>query len=177
MTGDVRHSAAARGRGALVVLLVVAGCLGAPARGGNLSGPVVRVADGDTLTVRVGQHTDKVRLYGIDCPERHQAFGARAKRTTAELTAGGPVRVEVVGRDDYGRLLGKVFLADGRSLNQELVRRGLAWWYRLYSNDATLAALEAEARTARRGLWVDPHPIPPWEFRRRQRASQTDRGR
>jgi micrococcal nuclease len=143
---------------------------GGPTQAGSVSGPVVSVADGDTLTVRVGRHTEKIRLYGIDCPERHQAFGARARRATRELTDGGPVRAEVIGRDEYGRLLAEVFLADGRSLNRELVRRGLAWWYRRYSTDATLAALEAEARAARRGLWAEPHPVPPWEFRRRARA-------
>jgi len=175
VTSNVSRTAAVRGRIALLVFLAAAGFAGRPADGSTFSGTVVSVADGDTVTVRVNGHTEKVRLFGIDCPERHQAFGTRARRTTSELTAGRQIRVDVVGRDDYGRLLGKVILADGRNLNQELVRRGLAWWYSHYSRDAALAALEADARAARRGLWVDPHPMPPWEFRRREHAPRTDR--
>jgi len=71
--------------------------------------------------------------------------------------------------DRYGRILGDVFLPDGRSLNQELVRAGYAWWFRRYSNDETLARLEAEARAAKVGLWADLHAVPPWEYRRIRR--------
>lgn len=75
--------------------------------------------------------------------------------------------------DRYGRLVGEVLLPDGRNLNHELVRAGMAWWYRRYAQeDTTLAQLEAEARAARRGLWRDPHPVPPWEWRRTQRQGQ-----
>jgi endonuclease YncB( thermonuclease family) len=74
--------------------------------------------------------------------------------------------VRVRGRDRYGRTIGDVFLPDGRHLNQELVRAGYAWWYRRYSADQRLAALEGEARAARRGLWTDPNPQPPWEWRK-----------
>ena len=77
--------------------------------------------------------------------------------------------------DRYGCLVGEVLLPDGRSLNQELVKAGMAWWYRQYApNDATLAQLEAEARTAKRGLWADTHPVPPWEWRKgNRRAART----
>ena len=75
--------------------------------------------------------------------------------------------MEPTDRDQYGRLVADVILPDGRNLNRELVRAGLAWWYRRYApHDAELEALEAEARAARRGLWADPHPVPPWEWRR-----------
>jgi endonuclease YncB( thermonuclease family) len=76
------------------------------------------------------------------------------------------VVVEAAGRDRHGRVLAEARLPDGRSLNQELVRVGFAWWFRRYSSDVTLAGLEAEARSARRGLWADPHPVAPWDYRR-----------
>lgn len=76
------------------------------------------------------------------------------------------VRVLVHDTDRYGRLVGEILLSDGRVLNQELVRAGMAWWYRQYApKDAILAGLEAEARAARHGLWSDPHAVAPWEFR------------
>jgi endonuclease YncB( thermonuclease family) len=81
------------------------------------------------------------------------------------------VTVESTGRDRYGRLLATVRLPDGRSANEEIVRAGYAWWFRRYSRDRALARLEAEAREAHRGLWADPHPVPPWEFRRKRAES------
>lgn len=129
----------------------------------DFSGRVVGVADGDTITVLHNGFGERFRLTGIDCPEKRQPFGNRAKQFTSSLVFGKTVTVRGTGRDRYGRTLGVVFLPDGRNLNQELVKAGLAWWYRQYSKDETLAQLEQEARTARRGLWVDPNPIPPWE--------------
>ncbi len=105
------------------------------------------------------------RLHGIDCPEKRQAFGNRAKQFTSTLVFGTTVTVQFVDRDRYGRTVGEVLLPDGRSLNHELVRAGPAWMYRRYTNDQSLNDLEEEARVARRGLWADPHPIPPWEWR------------
>ena len=107
----------------------------------------------------------EVRLDGIDCPELAQAFGKRAKGRTSELAFGKAVRVVGRGRDAYDRELAEVFLPDGRSLNRELVAAGLAWWFRRHSTDRGLEGLEREARAARRGLWADPDPVPPWEFR------------
>ncbi len=100
-----------------------------------------------------------------DRPERRQAFGKRAKQFTSTLVFGNTVTVQVVDRDRYGRTVGVVLLPDGRSLNHELVRAGFAWMYRRYTNDQSLSDLEEEARVARRGLWVDANPIPPWEWR------------
>jgi micrococcal nuclease len=82
------------------------------------------------------------------------------------MVFGKDVVVKTHGCDRYGRILDDVFLTDGRSLNQELVRAGFAWWFRRYSNDETLAKLEAEARAAKVGLWADPHAVPPWEYRK-----------
>jgi hypothetical protein len=112
-------------------------------------------------------------LNGIDAPEKDQAFGERAKQFTAQLSFGQVVEVIVRDQDRYGRTVADVRLSDGRSLNHELVRSGYAWWFRRYSRDPSLAALESEARAAGRGLWADAHPITPWDWRevRRQAVS------
>ena len=91
-------------------------------------------------------------------PELAQAFGRKAKRFTSDLAFGKTVRLAGKGKDRYGRELAEVFLPDGRSLNRELVAAGFAWWYRKYSTDRDLGALEQQAREQRRGLWADPEP-------------------
>ncbi len=132
----------------------------------DFTGRVVGVADGDTITVLYNGKAERIRLHGIDCPEKRQAFGNRAKQFTSTLVFGNTVTVQVVDRDRYGRTVGVVLLPDGRSLNRELVRAGFAWWYWRYTPDGeTLAQLEREARGAKRGLWGDPHAVPPWEWR------------
>jgi endonuclease YncB( thermonuclease family) len=133
---------------------------------------VVSVSDGDTIIVlRPGNVQEKVRLAEIDCPEKGQPFGQAAKRKTGDLAAQKTVTVEVRTTDRYGRTVGEVFLPDGSSLNRELVRAGYAWWYRQYSKDTSLGDLEGDARRARRGLWSEPTPVPPWEWRRGNRTS------
>jgi len=150
--------------GVLVGLALIALASGAAAE--TIIGRVVGVTDGDTITVLVDGRARVVRLLGIDAPERRQAYGERAKQFTATLAFGKTVRVQLRERDRYERLLAEVFLPDGRSLNQELVRAGYAWWFRRYSRDPILARLESEARDARRGLWAGRQPVPPWDFRR-----------
>ena len=104
----------------------------------TFTGQVIGVTDGDTISVLRAGRREVVRLRGIDAPERRQAYGERAKQHAAALAFGKVVAVEAAGRDRYGRLLAEVRLPDGRSLNQELVRAGFAWWFRRYSTDATL---------------------------------------
>ena len=135
----------------------------------EFSGRVVGVADGDTITVLVGVEPRRVRLAGIDAPEKGQAFGQRAKQATSRLVFGRTVKVVVRGQDRYGRTLGEVRLPDGTSLNERLVEEGWAWHYARYSKGQRLAELEATARRSRRGLWVDPRALPPWEFRNANR--------
>ena len=114
----------------------------------------------------------RIRLYGIDCPETGQDFGSRAKQFTSELAFGKVVKVVPRATDGYGRVVAEVVLPDGQVLNDELVRAGLAWWYRQYARDiGTLSQLEAEAREAKRGLWSRPDPVPPWEWRRTKREA------
>jgi micrococcal nuclease len=128
---------------------------------------VVGISDGDTLTVLTANKTQvKIRLHGIDCPESGQDFGSRAKEATSELTFGKKVTIHPRDTDRYGRTVADVILPDGRSLNHELVSAGYAWWFRKYAtNDRDLARLEADARTARRGLWAALNPVPPWDWR------------
>jgi endonuclease YncB( thermonuclease family) len=141
-----------------------------PTRQEQFSGKVVAVVDGDTLSVLLDGKAAKIRLHGIDTPEKAQAFGTRARQFTSELVFGQTVTVRVHDTDRYGRLVGEVLLPNGRSLNHELVAAGLAWWYKRYApNDATLAKLEAEAKAAKRGLWSDPHAVAPWTWRRQRR--------
>jgi endonuclease YncB( thermonuclease family) len=83
--------------------------------------------------------------------------------------------VQTYGHDKYGRTIGDVYLPDGSLLNKELVKAGLAWWYCKYSADQSLAQLEIEARVARRSLWQDPKPGPPWGVRKRQRGQSVSR--
>jgi len=134
----------------------------------DFTGKVVAVADGDTVSVlRDGTTTVKIRLNGIDCPEKKQAFGTRAKQFTSSLAGEKQVKVIEKGQDRYGRTLGEVILEDGRSLNHELVRAGMAWWYRRYApKHKELEALEKEAREAKAGLWADADPVQPWAWRK-----------
>jgi len=134
----------------------------------SFAGEVVGVTDGDTISVMHAGRAEKIRLNGVDCPEMGQAFGNNAKQFVSEQCFGKQVTIKATGKDRYGRTLGDVMLPDGKALNQELVRAGLAWWYQQYSQDQTLAALEKEAKGAKRGLWTDTNAIPPWEFRHPQ---------
>jgi len=152
-------------------LLLAVLCLLPATRAGaeSFSGKVVGVSDGDTISVMCDGEAVKVRLSGIDCPEKKQAYGERAKQFTSDLAFGKTVTVSYSKKDRYGRVLGVVELPGGRVLNEELLRAGYAWHYTRYSKDRTLAELEEEARKARRGLWRDPDPVPPWEFRKAKR--------
>lgn len=133
----------------------------------ELTGRVVAVADGDTLTLLVDRQQMRVRLAEIDAPERKQAFGNRSRQSLHELCHGKAAQVQDNGQDRYGRTIGYVTCA-GIDVNAQQVRRGLAWVFDRYSrNDSPLYALQDKARSARAGLWADPQPVAPWEWRRR----------
>lgn len=136
---------------------------------GKVSGKVTGVKDGDTIEVLIDGKSETVRLLGIDCPERKQAFGTKAKKFTSDFCFGKIVTLEGDERDRYKRLLATVFV-DGKNVNEELVKAGLAWRYK-YSDDQELARLESEARKQRVGLWADRYPIAPWEFRKKEKVS------
>jgi micrococcal nuclease len=133
----------------------------------DLLGRVTAVHDGDTLTLLVGTTQHKIRLNGIDAPELGQAFGTRARQFLSALVFGKTVTVRVVDVDRYRREVGDVYVG-GVLANAELVRAGMAWHYKRYSKDATLAELELQARAEKRGLWADPKAMAPWNYRRRK---------
>lgn len=156
-------------RWVLALLLIVGGIAGAAE---TLTGRVVGIADGDSLTLLVTGHRQvKVRLAGIDAPERDQPFGQRSRQSLSELAFGQPATVAVSKIDDYGRSIGVVTVG-GVDVEAEQVQRGLAWVYQHYSDDARLLALEAAAKAARRGLWADAKPMPPWDWRHGGKAQQ-----
>lgn len=149
-------------RAALLMLL----CVAAAHARADFCGRVVKVHDGDTVTVLAGGVERRVRLVGIDAPERGQPHGSAARRGLAARVGGRVVQVIERGTDSYGRTLGRVLVA-GSDANAAQVRDGYAWVYRRFENDPALIAHEAEAKAAGRGLWRDPEPLPPWVWRER----------
>ncbi len=138
----------------------------------EFTGKVVGIIDGDSIRVMHDGKAEQIRLAGIDCPERPQAFGTKAKQATSALSFGKEVTVEPIVKDRYGRTVANVRLADGLILNHELVERGMCWWYRKYApNDERLKKLQETARSEKRGLWGDRNPVPPWEFRKMKQTS------
>ncbi|MFU2883559.1 thermonuclease family protein [Pseudomonas aeruginosa] len=131
----------------------------------DFAGPVIAILDGDTIDVLIDRQPVRVRLAQIDAPEKRQAFGTRSRQALSALVFRQSVTVADAGRDRYGRVLGTVYVS-GVNVNAEMVRQGMAWVYRQYATDRSLFALENEARADRRGLWADPSPVPPWQFRR-----------
>lgn len=132
----------------------------------SFAGTVVGITDGDTIRVLRDGKEVKIRLNGIDAPESSQAFGQRAKQICSELAFGKIVDVRVIGKDRYDRLVADIILPGSTSLNKELVALGMAWHYKAYSRDSTLASLESQAKSAKAGLWSDTNPVPPWDFRK-----------
>lgn len=110
----------------------------------------------------------KIRLDGIDCPELDQANGRKARDYTSRLILAQKVKVKLNGKDIYKRWLGEVFTMSGMSVNKALVRDGFAWQY-LHNNDPELTKLQNLARTQKIGLWADPKPIPPWQYRKQKK--------
>jgi endonuclease YncB( thermonuclease family) len=140
----------------------------------TLQGKVVSVADGDTLTVLDDNRTQhKIRLQGIDAPEKAQAFGQKSKQSLNQLVHSKMVTVEFEKKDKYGRTVGKVLL-NGTDVCLEQIKLGMAWHYKQYQSEQskedrdTYAQAELTARTQAVGLWKDKSPAPPWEFRRQR---------
>lgn len=132
----------------------------------TFTGRVVGVSDGDTITVLNQKQPVKIRLWGIDAPEKAQAFGSVAKQYTSVACYGKTVTVYPQSVDRYGRTVAVVYVAKRGCLNYLLVNEGMAWHYSKYTSDEKLARYQAAAKSARRGLWRDQNPTPPWEFRR-----------
>lgn len=141
--------------GTLFIMSIVV----APAH--SFTGEVVTVQDGSTIEVLHNGKTDRVRLQGIDCPEKSQPFGDKARQITSELVFALEVTLEIHGKDKHGRVLADALLADGTNVNHTLVKDGWCRWSRKSApKDTTLEQLETEAREAKRGLWADSDPVP-----------------
>lgn len=130
-------------------------------------GKVTAIKDGDTYKVLYNGKEQTIRLAHIDCPEKKQPFGMRAKQFASDLCFGKIVTVKTEGKTDrYKRIIGEIILLDGTNVNKELVRNGLAWHYKKYSNSTEYAELEILARHQQIGLWSETDPVSPWLWRR-----------
>ena len=148
-----------------------------PAMSAELTGRVVAVADGDTITVLSNsQEQIKIRLAGIDAPERGQPYGSESKRALSQLVFNKLVTVEWSKRDQYGRVIGRVLVRD-QDACLEQVRTGMAWHYKKYAREQTpllgklYAEAELDARKHAIGLWMADDPMPPWDRRKKKRRA------
>jgi endonuclease YncB( thermonuclease family) len=139
----------------------------------RLSGTVVGIVDGDTVDVRLESGMIRVRLHGVDAPERDQPYGKAARRALSRLVYLENVAIEPVEQDQYHRLVARLWL-DGRDVNAELLETGNAWVYRHFAQEAASCAREQQARRQGRGLWSLPREqwVAPWEWRRRETPRQ-----
>ena len=161
-------------------LILFALLLSAIAQPQTITGKVVAISDGDTLTVLdASKQQHKIRLVGIDAPEIIQAFGEKAKNSLSDLVRGKTVTVSNLKVARNGWIVGKVTLS-GRDINLEQIRRGYAWFYRAYAKDLSRAdatayeQAESRAREERRGLWSEPGPLAPWDLRAAQRGQSVE---
>lgn len=157
-----------------ILILTLLAFWALPSLAERLTGRVVGVHDGDTITVLLGDNSSvKVRLAQIDAPELKQSYGKDSKKTLSDLVFDREVVIDVVGPDRYGRTVGNVLQGDV-DLNREMVREGAAWAYRKYLTDASLLDVEDEARIQQRGLWSlqEDQRDPPWEWRRARRIGK-----
>lgn len=140
----------------------------ATAHAESLTGRVVAISNGDTLTVLVARQEVTVQLADIDAPESKQPFGSRSKQALSDLCFQKEARLETRGKDRYGRTIAMVYCA-GRNANAEQVWHGMAWVLDRHARpDSPLYILQEQAKAARRGLWSEPRPTAPWEWRGRE---------
>lgn len=133
-------------------------------------GKVVSIADGDTFTLLDAANQQvKVRLHGIDCPERAQDFGQVARQKLSDLVFNQPVKLDIKDTDRYGRAVAVVYTLQGLCVNEELLKSGLAWHYKQYDKNEAWADLEQKARMLKTGLWSQPNPVAPWNWRKEKR--------
>ena len=131
---------------------------------------VVKVNDGDTITIMMNGEKQKIRLYGIDTPEINQSFGTEAKQFLSDQILNRDVEIEVKDTDRYKRLVAIVYLND-KSMNELLLKEGWAWWYEAYAKkECKYKELQEEAQKRKRGMWRNKGNVPPWEFRRMKKV-------
>lgn len=138
----------------------------------QITGKVVRIADGDTLTLLDTTNTQiRIRLFGIDCPENGQDFANVAKKFTSDLCFSKIITVDVKDIDRYGRTVGVVWIQDTINVNVELLKAGLAWHYKHFDKSEEFAKAESEAKAQKKGLWLEANTIPPWDYRKNKRVT------
>lgn len=134
----------------------------------DLRGKVIGIIDGDTIDILYDGKPLRIRLAHIDCPEvrKKQPFGRTARQFTSDHCFGQTVSIRHHHEFDRNkRLIGEVITQQGSNLNMELVKAGLAWHFKKYSDDKEYAVMESRARASRMGLWGEPNPTPPWDWR------------
>lgn len=131
----------------------------------TFSAKVIMVMDGDTVMVLRDGQKIKIRMANIDAPEKDQAFGMQARNSLQEMIDKKQVQIDSQAIDQYGRMVGFISV-DGRKINEEQVKRGMAWEYSHYHSDRSYIAMQNEAQQARRGLWAQHHPLEPWQWRK-----------
>lgn len=137
-----------------------------PKVGESISGKVISIIDGDTYDILVtGNKTIRIRMEGIDAPEKGMPFYKVSKKFLSELCYNKNVIINITGKDDYNRFLARTYLNKYTELSQEMIEAGLAWHFKKYNSDTILSRLEVEARNLRKGLWIDKRPMAPWTNR------------
>lgn len=138
----------------------------------SITGKVITIIDGDTYDLLTEENqTIRIRMEGIDAPERGMAFYRVSKNYLGELCMAQRVRIVQTDTDRYGRVVAWSYLPDGRELGHEMIKAGLAWHFKKYNSDEDLSKLEIQARAARIGLWRDTNPVAPWEHRNQRRKN------
>jgi endonuclease YncB( thermonuclease family) len=142
--------------------------------GNTIIGKVIGISDGDTFRLLAdGNRTVRIRLYGIDAPEKAQDYGTQSRQALSNLIFSKEVEVVQKSKDRYGRVIGISFV-DGLNVNEEMLRIGLVWHYTDYDKSERWANLQKEARQGRRGLWNQPNPTPPWQWRKEKRQERAE---
>ena len=141
-------------------------------KGETLIGRVIRVADGDTVTLLTPEKQEiRIRFQGIDAPEREQDFGAQSRKNLNSLVYGKTIRVKVDKTDKHGRVVGRIWLPQGKGkmldVEEAQLRAGMAWHYEYFNHEKKLANAQKEAQRAKRGIWSRPDPVPPWKWRQK----------
>lgn len=167
LSGRVSSATLEKGEAGMRIFLILLLIVATHVHAENFTGQVVRIIDGDTVEILSDRNSVRVRLAGIDAPEKKQAYGEKSRQFLASLIFRKNVEVVSQGKDRYGRELGFIHLPDGTNVNLSMVKNGMAWVYRQYSKDAVFLQAEDHARQSKIGLWADSDPVAPWKFRRK----------